>query len=314
MYALKEIETQGLQFIELASSDATSKAVICLNQGGRLSDFVFEKIQILADFHPSAYQDNYASSVLFPFANRIKGGAYTFNDSKYILDCNEKGKSNALHGLVYNKAFVCIHKTLTSDYASITLQYKDEGKNKGFPFKFNIELTYTLNSCGIALSVKIKNEDKRPFPFTLGWHPYFNSKDLDYSSIDFNSNSKYLFDHQQIISGTTSLGLEMPFQLKGVKLDDGYPLQTNEVEFLTPEYGFKFTSTSKENFLHLFTPDQPKVIAIEPMTGAANNFNNKIGLQTLEPNDVYKVEWDIAIDTLNTKVKSNKLINKLCNS
>ena len=69
--------------------------------------------------------------------------------------------------------------------------------------------------------------------------------------------------------------------------------------------------TSKENFLHLFTPDQPKVIAIEPMTGAANNFNNKIGLQTLEPNDVYKVEWDIAIDTLNTKVKSNKLINKL---
>ncbi|MEH6536345.1 MAG: aldose 1-epimerase [Psychroserpens sp.] len=314
MYTLTEIETQGLHYLEMASSDGESKGQICLNQGGRLSKFVFKKIQILADFDTSTYKDNYASSVLFPFANRIKDGEYTFNDSKYELDCNESDKNNALHGLVYNKTFVCVHKTLTSNYASLTLQYKDAGKSKGFPFKFNIELIYTLSQSGLNLSAKVVNECDKTFPFTLGWHPYFNSKDLNNSSINFVSSKKYRFDNQQIISGTTSLDVEMPFQLKDVKLDDGYPLATNELEFSTPEYSFKLTSTSIENFLQLYTPNQPNVIAIEPMTGAADNFNNKIGLQMLDPNDTYNVEWNIKIETLNSKTKTNKLINKLCNS
>jgi len=58
-----------------------------------------------------------------------------------------------------------------------------------------------------------------------------------------------------------------------------------EFYFSTPEYDFNISSTSKENFLQLYTPVQPNVIAIEPMTGAADNFNNKTGLQTLQPDD-----------------------------
>ena len=95
MYTLKEIENDGLQYLELMSSDNKSKVKICLNQGGRLSDFVFENIQILADLDASTYKDNYASAVLFPFANRIKDGEYTFKDSKYKLDCNEEDKNNS---------------------------------------------------------------------------------------------------------------------------------------------------------------------------------------------------------------------------
>jgi aldose 1-epimerase len=36
------------------------------------------------------------------------------------------------------------------------------------------------------------------------------------------------------------------------------------------------------------------------MTGAANNFNNQIGLQILNPNENYDVEWKIIIKTLQT--------------
>lgn len=305
MYTLTEIETKGLHYLELASSDGSSRAQICLNQGGRLSNLVFENIQVLADFDSSTYKANYASSILFPFANRIKDGEYTFNDSKYQLNCNEVDKNNALHGLVYNKTFVFIIKALTSSYASVTIQYKDDGKHDGFPFKFNIELTCKLSKSGLSLSVKVLNEDEKAFPFTIGWHPYFNSEDLNNSSINFMSDTKYLFDNQQIISGTTRLDVETPFQLKDVKLDDGYHLKSNEVEFLTPKYNFNLTATSRQNFLQLFTPDQPNVIAIEPMTGAADNFNNNIGLQTLNPKDTYNVEWNLVIETLNTKTHTN---------
>lgn len=66
-------------------------------------------------------------------------------------------------------------------------------------------------------------------------------------------------------------------------------------------------STSKENFLQLYTPDRQNIVAIEPMTGATDNFNNKIGLQTLQPNETYHVKWSIAIEPCNTH--TNQLIN-----
>ena len=310
MYTIEKLEKQDLHYLELTSSDGASKAQISLNEGPRLSNLVFEDTQVLADFDASTYENNYASSIQFPFVNRIKDGKYTFNNSKYKLNCNEVDKNNALHGLVYNKTFVCTKKALTLHYASVTLQYKDNGKHQGFPFKFNIELTYTLNKKGIILSVNIANKDKKTFPFSVGWHPYFYSKNLDNSTLNFSSNKKYVFDNQQIISGTTDLNIEMPFQLKAVTLDDCYPLKTNEIDFSTPEYSFNIGSTSKENFLQLYTPEVHNVIAIEPMTGAADNFNNKIGLQTLQPNETYNMKWLIAIETINT----NRLFKKLCSS
>ena len=305
LYTLKELETQGLHYIELRSSGGASKVQISLNEGGRLSNLVFEDTQVLADFDASTYKNNYASSILFPFVSRIKDGKYTFNNSKYKLNCNEVDKNNALHGLVYNKTFACTKKALTLNDASVTLQYKDYGKHQGFPFKFNIELTYTLNKKGIIVSVNIINKDEKTFPFSLGWHPYFYSKNLDNSTLNFSSNKKYIFDNQQIISGTTNLNIEMPFQLKAVTLDDCYLLKTNKIDFLTPEYSFKIESTSKENFLQLYTPEVYNVIAIEPMTGAGNNFNNKIGLQTLQPNETYNMKWLLAIETRNSKINTN---------
>ena len=307
MYKITETVAAELNYLELESPDGQSKAKICLNQGGSLSEFVFETIQILADYNSACYLDTYASSILFPFANRIKNGEYTFNNLKYKFQCNEIDKNNALHGFVYNKPFDVIDRVTTQEYASVTLCYKDEGKTEGFPFKFSIELTYQLNKNGLILSIKAVNNDKNPFPFNIGWHPYFYSKNLDNSALNFKSDTKYVYDKQQIISGTTELDIEMPFQLKGVKLDTGYPLKTNEIQFSTPEYNMNIRSTSKENFLQLFTPDRQNVVAIEPMTGATDNFNNKIGLQTLQPNETYHVKWSIAIEPCNTH--TNQLIN-----
>tara|TARA_B110000503_G_scaffold143271_1_gene243660 strand:+ start:1567 stop:2484 length:918 start_codon:yes stop_codon:yes gene_type:complete len=301
MYTIEEFETQGLCFLELISSDGTSKAQIIMNQGGRLSHLVFEGIQILADFDASTYENNYASSILFPFVNRIKDGKYTFNNTKHELYCNEVDKNNALHGLVYNKTFLCTKKTLTLNYAAVTLQYEDYGKHQGFPYKFIIEVTYTLNKKGIIVLVSIINRDKKILPFSLGWHPYFYSKNLDNSIIRFISEYKYLFDEQQIMAGVTDLNIEMPWQLGAVKLDESYPLKTKEIDFRSPEYNIKIVSTSKKNYLHLYTPDVSNVIAIEPMTGAANNFNNKIGLQTIQQNETYNCKWIMSIETMNSK-------------
>ena len=180
------------------------------------------------------------------------------------------------------------------------LHYKDQGRTKGFPFKYKIELTYTLTNSGINLKVNITNEAEKSFPFSLGWHPYFTSKALNKSTINFESNQKYVFDNQKIIEKIIDLEMSMPFQIKDTKLDDGFRLENNKIEFLTPEYHLRIISTSENNFLQLYTLEDLNIIAIEPMTGAANNFNNNIGLQILNPNENYDVEWKIIIKTLQT--------------
>lgn len=308
MYTLTEKAENGLQFIDIGNSQNTSKATLCLNQGGRLSGLEFDGIKVLADFHPSTYGKNYASSILFPFANRIKDGKYTFEDTEYILNCNETDKNNALHGMVYDKMFVLVDHKLTSDTGEVTLQFTHNGTNKGYPFRFQIQLIYTLTRDKFSLTVEITNQDIKPFPYVLGWHPYFVSKNLEESHLNFKSKTQFLHDQQQIISGTIPFDMDMPYQLKDVKLDDGYILESDNVEFLTPEYRLEISSTSKENYLQLYTPDIPNTIAIEPMTGANNSFNNKIGLQILSPDEHYHVKWTIAFENRKTKTKNNQLI------
>ncbi len=305
MYRLKEIKSKGLQFIEISSPSGTSKAQLCLNQGGRLSYLKFNNSPILTDFDSSTYTNNYASAILFPFANRIKDGKYSFRGVDYILECNEIGKTNAIHGLVYNKTFECIKKTGHPDYGAVTLRYKHNGELKGFPFKFHILLTYTLNENTINLEVKIINKDVKTFPFTLGWHPYFASKDLDESVIGFESKQQFLYDEHYIISGSKRLDSQSPRPLKGVKLDNGYKLETNSIEFTTPEYLLKMMMTAKENYLQLYTPNTSNSIAIEPMTGPTDSFNNKIGLRTLGPSESFTLEWNIAIENSTDKMNTN---------
>ena len=298
MYKLIKLQEGNLQFLVLKSADGKTNAKICLNQGGRLDQLVFNSIEVIASEMSSKYKTNYASAILFPFANRIKYGTYTFNNSSYKLLCNEKDKNNAIHGLVFNKKFECIDSTLDSNFGSVTLRYDDDGKSSGFPFKFNIELTYTLSDNEINLVVNILNNDKKPFPFTLGWHPYFESKDLKNSYINFNSNIEFQVDEHQVPTNEIAFNESMPIQIKNKMFDTGYKLEDNQVEFLTPEYRLKMKSTSSENYLQVYTPKGFNSIAIEPMTGVADSFNNKKGLQSLKPSAKYKVVWTILFNEL----------------
>lgn len=308
MYTLTKKEEKGLQFLELTSFDQTCKAKLCLHQGGRLSNLMLKGIDLLANFDPATYKDNYASSILFPFVNRIKNGKFTYNSVNHVLECNEVDKNNALHGLVYDKNFTLIESDLTSNYGSVKLQYTYAGTCEGFPFKFDMLLTYKLDDHNLSVSVEVNNTGDEAFPFTLGWHPYFMSKNLNKSTLNFEASTKFLFDEQQIITGKRPFDIEMPFQLKDVSLDDGYTLESNMIEFSTPEYDMNISSTSNQNYLQLYTPSTLNVIAIEPMTGAADSFNNKIGLQILNPGAKHNVTWTIILKNHKDNTITNQLI------
>jgi aldose 1-epimerase len=284
--------------LEVKNSKNNIYAKICLNDGGSLQELVLNKHHIIKNLVPLTYQNTYASSILFPFANRISDGMYEFQGKSYFLNINQHEENNALHGLVYNKTFDIIVQKVARNNAFVLLRYEEQKQTQGFPFTYTIDLKYTLTKDSIDLKVSVKNTDSKIFPFTLGWHPYFLGSDLSKSFLIFDCNKKTVSDERNITKGISYIEPLECLQIKDQSFDDCYFLNSNEVKFLTPKYVLKLTSTEADSFLQIYTPPHKNTIAIEPTTGVSNSFNNGIGLKTLKPNETYAISWNLKINDM----------------
>jgi len=233
MYRILKFNTDKKNYIEILNSSKSSYSKIYLNQGASLQELILDNHHLIQDMSPLTYEDTYASSILFPFANRVKDGRYKFEDTIYKLDINEKKLNNALHGLVYNKTFKVVSEKVTEKSATVKLAYHETNKSNGFPFSYSIYLDYTLGDCSLEITVSVKNEDSKAFPFTLGWHPYFVSDNLSSSSLKFDSNKKMKWDNRNITTGIIETEMPKSFKINGQELNDCYELNSPLVNFQT---------------------------------------------------------------------------------
>lgn len=293
MYNIKH--NQELNTLEIADSKADLYGKIYLNDGASLQELRLGGHKIIDDLSPLTYENTYASSILFPFANRIKDGRYSFNDKTYQLETNHEEEQNALHGFVYNKSFKIIKQHVSDSQAEIVLEYIEKNKSIGFPFTYNIKVSYIFSKDNVSLHVSVKNTDTNIFPFTLGWHPYFLSENLYASSMGFDSKQKLEIGNRNITTGVKAFDSSNKFQIKDQQLDDCWILDSDLVSFHTPTYNIQIGSTAKSNFMQAYTPPKKNNIAIEPTTGVSDSFNNKIGLQTLSPDETYGITWTLKI-------------------
>ena len=286
----------SLDYVELTNSENDSNAKVYLNLGGSLQVLSLNKKSIINGLSPQRYEETYASAILFPFTNRIKNGTYTFQDKDYTLNLNLEEENSAIHGLVYNKTFQIISKETTDDIACLKIGFTENKKTKGFPFKYSIQLTYTLSQDILTLNVEITNTDNNPFPFNIGWHPYFYSSNLFDSKLSLNSNKKLVFNEEMIPIGVNDIVETEEIQIKNKHFDDCYILNSKSIQFRTPDHQITLSSSSNENYLQVYTPNNSNAIAIEPKTGPSNSFNNKLGLNILKPNENHQVSWTITLN------------------
>lgn len=297
MYNIKHTQNSSkkVDFIAIEDADKNAYAKIHLNLGASLQELILDGHPLIKDLSPLTYSSTYASSILFPFANRIKDGTYTCNGKRFQFEINQKEENNALHGLVYNKTFKLIEQKATEEKAIVKLLYNETDHSVGFPYTYSIQLIYTFTKNSIDLHVSIENTGTKTFPFTIGWHPYFLSDNLSDSYLKFDSNETLVFDDRNITIDKKPIEISDEFRLKGKNLDDCFVLNSNHIHFFTPKYSFEMTSSETDNFLQLYTPPHPNTIAIEPTTGVSDSFNNGIGLKTLAPQTFYGINWNITI-------------------
>ena len=196
--------------------------------------------------------------------------------------------------------------------ASVKLLFEYEGTEQGYPYKCDIGLKFKLSDKGFACTTTVHNKGKLPLPLGDGWHPYFK---LETETIDnlilMMPPVRYMpTDARKLPSGNTVSYLDFfqPSVIGDTQLDHGFKVlaQTGKASTLlqNPTTNtlleiWQTCGTQNYDYLQIYTPADRKTIAIEPMTCAADAFNNEFGLITLAPKQHWQSKYGVCMHKKN---------------
>jgi len=310
-----EIETTKLgKFIKyrLLDSDSVEWVSLISGFGGNITEMVLNKngighsiIEGLSDDEITTGNIRFKSTKLIPFPNRIENGRYTFRGKFYQLPINYE--RHAVHGLITDKTLEVAGTETDKNQASIKLKYSYNGNIPGYPFKYESIITYSLlKERGFVCDTKITNMDSLPLPIGDGWHPYFRTKGK-VDKLQIKIPSKFRVEVNELIPTGKLIPEEYPdaITIGNKKYDAGFVLEEKKgrisTEVYDPELDIKIvvwqeTGKWKYNYLQVFIPEDRNSIAIEPMSCAANAFNNKMGLIVLEPGQSFAASYGVYLE------------------
>ena len=243
---------------------------------------------------------------LSPFVCRMRDGKYTFRNEKHHVE-KYYLKQDAIHGLIFDKHFNIKEKGATEAYAFVTLAYEYRLEDKGFPFVYNTEVTYRLESNNyLSVTTLVTNESSHDMPLSDGWHPYFHLGDtINTLDIQFRSTHKVVFDERLLPTGTYEPYTRFnEFQSLGnTQLDNCFVLSN---DFSQPACILRDAKANVQlsiipeasyPYLQVYTPDNRRGIAIENLSSPPDAFNNAMNLIILKPGKhaqfttAYQLNW-----------------------
>ena len=239
----------------------------------------------------SQIENSYRGVKLSPYVCRIRHGIYDFGGRSFRLE-KRNPRGEALHGLLFDRPFEVLETVSAEDRAEALLRTCYGGEDPGFPFVFNCEVRFILlRPNRLHLTTRIINRADTPMPLADGWHPYFRTgSQVDQLELEFPVKGTLEFDRDLIPTGRIlpagpsihlnpigarpwdqSFFLDFTQEPTVCKLRD----RARDLSILlTPGPGYPI--------LNVYIPPSRSSIALEPLSGAPDAFNNKIGLLVLD--------------------------------
>lgn len=238
------------------------------------------------------------SPILFPIVGTLKNNTYTINGKEYQLP---------RHGFARDMDFKLIDKTENS--ATFSLE-SDAETLKKYPFKFELQLIYTLEETSLHIAYKVINKDESKIPFSIGAHPAIAlPENFENYAFEFEKEEvlKYYLLENDLISNKTKVlettNNKVPLTYKLFE-NDALIFKTLESKSLTIlENSKPYIKVDFEDFpsLGLWTKDQAPFICIEPWLGYSDTAENsgdlfeKEGILVLDANQTFNSKFTIEI-------------------
>lgn len=238
------------------------------------------------------------SPVLFPIVGTLKNNSYVYEGKSYALTrhgfardneftVKEKSESKVVFSLVYNT------DTLTV-----------------YPFKFELELHYTLSGTSLNIEYIIKNNDEKTMPFSIGAHPAFAlPKNFESYSLKFEQDEELIstqLENDLLSRKTVSIDVKGGLLPLSYALFDNDALIFKELQSKSVTILEKDSPIVKVSFPHfphlgIWTKKGAPFICIEPWQGYSDSADSngilaeKEGMLNLKPGHTYTTGFTIAV-------------------
>ncbi|WP_437757826.1 galactose mutarotase [Sorangium sp. So ce1389] len=194
MFSVKEIQG-AIPTVELADTDAASRAVLAPARGGILTELTVGGRELLyldrATFDDPTANVRGGNPVLFPSPGKLAGDAWSTSGAAGQM--RQHGFARALPWSLDDRG------TLASGgaYARLGLR-SSEATRAQYPWDFRAEFTYTLRGRALRIDLRITNETGEgapPMPFGAGFHPYFAVAQADKPRASIETRATRAFDN-----------------------------------------------------------------------------------------------------------------------
>ena len=243
---------------------------------------------------------------LFPVIGVLKDGSYYYDSEKYSMP---------KHGFIRHNENIRL-KEQTENKLTFQLKYSEESF-KIYPFKFQFEISFSLDKNILTVSHAIENLDEKPLYFSLGGHPAFNAPlfegetyDDYYLQFDQKQDlNTFLLSENGLVSHKTSMVTENDdtIQLHRNLFDHDALIFKNiaskKVTLKSKKSGAILT-VRYEDFKNLGIWAKPKApfVCIEPWLGIADvegtnqDLKTKEGIMEIMPSKKFVASYSIEIE------------------
>lgn len=247
---------------------------------------------------------NRKAPVLFPFVGKLKNNRYIHKGKEYIV---------GQHGFARDMEFTLIEQSLNQLHYSTDF---NEETLTVYPFRFRLEIIYTLHQHTITCSWRVHNIGNEEMYFSIGAHPgffcpfhnheYLTDFYLEFSEAEttercllnegiFNGQTEKVFQHSHTIELHDDLFLKDAIVLKHIN--------SSQVTLKSKRNNAHSVGMTFNNFPYLGIWKKPgsNFLCIEPWHGLADNNThtgdliNKEGILYLSPYHHFETSYSISI-------------------
>lgn len=238
------------------------------------------------------------SPVLFPIVGCLKNNQYSFKGHLYSL---------YRHGFANKMEFNVLKQS--SDNVVFSLTNNNE-TFENYPFKFELQLSYTLVNSSLKIGYKVINANDFEMPFSIGGHPAFAlQNEFENYSLEFEKSEILIcsqLENDLISNETISLPMKdncLPLSYSLFENDALIFKKLDSKSITISENNVPFLKVTFEDFpsLGIWTKQKAPYICIEPWFGYADTMTNsgelseKEGIQIIGIDEQFQSEYSIDI-------------------
>jgi len=223
---------------------------------------------------------------LFPMFGRLAEDTFFLDGKRYPMEIH--GFAHISQWQVENCGKSCLHLSLEATEETL----------KMYPFRFRVELIFQLQGGRLSIHQVYRNLDDKIMPYSFGFHPYFQLKEL--SQTVFDITAAYQMD---MITGKL-----LPFGRDAVRLPlaEGRPETGAAFAGVQGPVGIRLAQEKRQitmefddafQNLVLWHPVGKPFVCVEPTNGVPNGLNTGHYL-TLQPGEVKEADLHITVQTI----------------